>query len=293
MRSGWFQVAFERELPLGVTALEVEKPLIAVRTERGIRVLDAVCPHRGAHLGHGGRIDGDAVVCPFHGYHIRMGASESSPLCIAEHLVLRVSGLVFVWLSKGTPTDLPAILNNLDKDHYFVPGFSMKVPAPAELIIENGFDAAHFQPVHAICEPPPLVVVSHTESEIRAEGIFTLLRSRGQRVTKVPYTARALSPGLILSHLGGERPYYVITAATPLGRRECLLRLSLILPSTAPSKAPDAADCEYLLEQSRKGIEKDLAIWRTISVDAPQRFLAGDDPVVEFGRFVRRFPELS
>jgi ribosomal protein S12 methylthiotransferase accessory factor len=61
MRSGWFQVAFERELSRDVTALEIEKPLIAVRTASAIRVFAAVCPHRGAHLGHGGRLDQDAI----------------------------------------------------------------------------------------------------------------------------------------------------------------------------------------------------------------------------------------
>ncbi|HEX3763071.1 MAG TPA: Rieske 2Fe-2S domain-containing protein [Kofleriaceae bacterium] len=294
MRSGWFQVAFERELSHDVTTLEIEKPLIAVRTGRELRVFDAVCPHRGAHLGHGGRVDRDAIVCPFHGHRIRLGASDDAALCIAEHPVLRVGGLVFVWLSNHVPTDLPAILAELDMDHYFIPGFSMTVPAPAELVIENGFDAAHFQPVHALCRPPVLAVVSHTASELRAEGRFAIPPSRWQRSAsselEVPYTARGLSPGVILSHLGGQHPYHVLTAATPIGPRASIVRLSLILPPTPAGTAPDHADCEYLLEQSRAGLENDLAIWRNLATSAPQRFHDGDGPVVEFIQFVRRFP---
>jgi nitrite reductase/ring-hydroxylating ferredoxin subunit len=34
-----------------------------------LRVFDAFCPHQGAHLGHGVRIDDDCLRCPFHGLY--------------------------------------------------------------------------------------------------------------------------------------------------------------------------------------------------------------------------------
>ncbi len=41
--------------------------LIAYRTSRGaLRVFEAHCPHQGAHLGHGGALHDNCVVCPFH-----------------------------------------------------------------------------------------------------------------------------------------------------------------------------------------------------------------------------------
>jgi len=44
--------------------------LIAYRTARGeVRVFEAHCPHQGAHLGHGGTLEGDCVACPFHRFH--------------------------------------------------------------------------------------------------------------------------------------------------------------------------------------------------------------------------------
>lgn len=42
------------------------------RTSEGAAyVLDAYCPHLGAHLGVGGRVVGDCVECPFHGWQFR------------------------------------------------------------------------------------------------------------------------------------------------------------------------------------------------------------------------------
>ena len=43
--------------------------LVAFRSTAGkVTVLDAYCPHLGAHLGYGGRVIDDKVNCPFHGW---------------------------------------------------------------------------------------------------------------------------------------------------------------------------------------------------------------------------------
>ena len=33
-----------------------------------LRVFDAHCPHLGAHLGHGGKVEGESIRCPFHAW---------------------------------------------------------------------------------------------------------------------------------------------------------------------------------------------------------------------------------
>ncbi len=44
--------------------------LVAYKDSKGeVHVLDAYCPHQGAHLGFGGRIENDCVRCPFHGFY--------------------------------------------------------------------------------------------------------------------------------------------------------------------------------------------------------------------------------
>ncbi len=45
------------------------RELVVFRGEDGVaHVLDAHCPHLGAHLGFGGRVEGGALRCPFHGW---------------------------------------------------------------------------------------------------------------------------------------------------------------------------------------------------------------------------------
>jgi nitrite reductase/ring-hydroxylating ferredoxin subunit len=44
--------------------------IIAYKTSTGdVKVYDAYCPHQGAHLGYGGRIEDDCIRCPFHGFY--------------------------------------------------------------------------------------------------------------------------------------------------------------------------------------------------------------------------------
>jgi nitrite reductase/ring-hydroxylating ferredoxin subunit len=303
MRSGWYQVAFERELKDGVNPIAIERPLVAVRGGGRVRVFDAVCPHRGAHLGHGGIVEGEAIVCPFHARRIGMGTSAPFAYCVAEYETISIGGMVFTRLStedtgaEKETVDLPSILQRIDRDHYYIPGLVIKAPVPAELVIENGFDDLHFQPVHAVCAPPCLVVVSNSGRELRAEGMFvvpsSLWQNGGTDVVSVPYTARCLSPGIILSHMGGDNPYHVLTAATPLARTECVIRVSIAVSPGLDGAAPDRTRCEYVLAQSRKGLERDLEIWRNLNLDAASSFAPEDAAVIAFRQFVARFPVVS
>ena len=45
------------------------RDLVLFRTQSGKpQLLDAFCPHLGAHLGVGGFVEGESVVCPFHNW---------------------------------------------------------------------------------------------------------------------------------------------------------------------------------------------------------------------------------
>src|SRR5690348_7814461 len=69
--NGWYQVAYTDELPARAvrTLRYFGRDLVAWRDDAGAaHVMDAYCPHLGAHLGHGGVVEGDSLRCPFHGW---------------------------------------------------------------------------------------------------------------------------------------------------------------------------------------------------------------------------------
>ncbi|MHB8671400.1 MAG: Rieske 2Fe-2S domain-containing protein, partial [Acidimicrobiales bacterium] len=68
---GWFHVAYPDEIPPGqVLPLRYfARDLVIWRDSGGApHLMDAFCPHLGAHLGHGGTVDGAELVCPFHAW---------------------------------------------------------------------------------------------------------------------------------------------------------------------------------------------------------------------------------
>src|SRR4051812_33634094 len=69
--NGWFVVCFSTDLAQGdVRPLRYfGRDLVVFRGDDGApQILDAYCPHLGAHLGYGGKVDGGCVRCPFHAW---------------------------------------------------------------------------------------------------------------------------------------------------------------------------------------------------------------------------------
>lgn len=86
------------------------------RTEEGKAcVLDAYCPHLGAHLGVGGRVSGNCIECPFHGWQFdgRDGQCASIPYTAGKSnisheplyqlLRLRQRPVIYINLSHTVP----------------------------------------------------------------------------------------------------------------------------------------------------------------------------------------------
>lgn len=150
-RHGWYQIAFARELAAEVSAAAASLTrLVVLQTQAGLRVADAVCPHRGANLAFGGRFADDTLVCPFHGFHIGLGEPSKHGFCVREYRTLVAGGLVFVRLSNDHDNGFASVMEKLVGCQFIVPGFTLKVRSSAEMVIENAFDQAHFGPVHGI-----------------------------------------------------------------------------------------------------------------------------------------------
>src|SRR5258706_8157868 len=129
--NGWFQVAYADELgPGAVLPLEYfGQSLVLFRGGDGApRALDAFCPHLGAHLGYGGRVDGDRLVCPFHGWRFDgCGACVEVPYAkkIPPRAKLRawpvreVNGLILVWYhaeGEAPSYDVPSLVEYGDEN---------------------------------------------------------------------------------------------------------------------------------------------------------------------------------
>ena len=69
--TGWFQIGWSSDFPSGtsVPLRYFGEDLAAYRGDSGeLHVVQAHCPHFGAHLGHGGRVKDECIACPYHGW---------------------------------------------------------------------------------------------------------------------------------------------------------------------------------------------------------------------------------
>jgi 3-ketosteroid 9alpha-monooxygenase subunit A len=297
MHRGWHQVAFERELAGELVATEIgELRLLLVRTQNGVEAFEAACPHRGAHLAHGGRLDRGAIICPFHGRRIGLGEGSGCTYKVRGYPTLAVGGLIFVLLEERHDHGFGTLLAELDRTHFFVPGFSLTARIAPALVIENGFDRGHFRTVHGLEERPDLRLQPGANGELTVEGMFLSSTANrwqhdaaGADSTATRFFARVFSPNLCVTQLGeGKGEYMVLSAATPDGAGGCTIRVSLLVPANNGA-TPQASAVRSLLRDSKLAYEQDLAIWEHLVPGAPSSFAPDDDLVIEFHRFCRDF----
>jgi nitrite reductase/ring-hydroxylating ferredoxin subunit len=292
---GWFQIAFAESLATAVTPVKLgSQRLILVSDPSGrLRAFDADCPHRGADLSLGA-LDGDFIVCAFHGHRIHLGEDPARGFCVREHEVLSLSGAIFVRLNDGADLGLAACLRDLDRRCWVVPGFEMSMRARHELVAENAFDGAHFHSVHQVRNHPRVEIARGESGELVGTGILEVPRSTWQTSVAVhdnvavPITVRAYSPGVVVTDMGGARPYAMVTTATPTADG-CTVRLSFAMPRSPGADGPDRRLCDYMIQQARNGLEADRIIWESLSPGHLPHYLSEDASVIAYREFCAQF----
>ena len=180
--TGWFIVGFASDLAAG----EVKRvhyfgeELVLLRTASGqLNVLDAYCQHLGANMGVGGTVEGENIVCPWHGWRWRGDGTNAlipySKIGCKNNVRVRTYhstewyGFILVWHERHgrAPYWQPPVLPELETDEYYPlhPHSRMlnRVKVHAQMIIENAADPYHVQYVHKAASPSPSDLVATIE----------------------------------------------------------------------------------------------------------------------------------
>ncbi|KAM5146238.1 cholesterol 7-desaturase nvd-like isoform 1-T1 [Mantella aurantiaca] len=162
--NGWYQLLDSHRLEPGtVHNLTVCGEQVALyRTVGGsVYAVDAYCPHLGANLAVGGRVVGDCIECPFHGwqFHGKDGKCTRIPYAekVPEFAKLKtwpsceLNGMVFVWYhcDRIEPTwTIPEQEEITSKKWVYSGRTEHYVNAHIEEIPENAADIAHLDFLH-------------------------------------------------------------------------------------------------------------------------------------------------
>ena len=157
---GWYAIDTSRELKPGQVRRTgfMGGEIVYYRTASGRPVvMDAYCRHMGAHLGYGGFVDGERIVCPFHHFaYGPTGAFESAPrlerclkLKMKTYPVDEKWGYLMVWWDPdgGAPLfEVPARVDTTEWSYPLVQ--TVEIPVHPVDVGENGADIRHFWTLH-------------------------------------------------------------------------------------------------------------------------------------------------
>lgn len=306
---GWYAVALSSELPPGgvLTRKYFGRELVIFRAMDGTAcVSDAYCPHLGAHLGHGGVVDGDSIVCPFHGWRFGSdGACTAMPYgqripSRARLDVLPVSETNGVVHAYHDPEGLPAPdcwIPEFDASGW-TPTIALEVEVgthPQE-VAENAADFAHFHFIHATpmvraVEGPSVEgpVYSVTiESDPEAVHPEYRLEDTGFGMHQV---ATVYGPGLTIAVTTGpdEVTSWARLYVTPIdGERSAMRGLCSVEVFGEDADACTAYN-EMLAKEVFKQWQHDIPIWEHKRYRAEPAINEMEGAVAVYRRFMRQF----
>ncbi|WP_067563012.1 Rieske 2Fe-2S domain-containing protein [Nocardia acidivorans] len=284
--TGWFQVAWSTEIGVGevLRMTYFDRELVAWRAHSGaLTVMDAYCEHLGAHLGFGGRVEGEVIECPFHGWQWN---GEGRNVCIPyerhpnrgrrirTYPVVERNESIYLWhdLDGRAPFfEVPDIFAGFGDgsnraDYYpMATLFRERLALHPQYVLENGVDSAHFKYVHQTPIVPVFTRHDFAEPVSYVDFTITFDGDEGQSIEDVRSGVQAINGGLgvAVTKSWGMVDNRTITAVTPVDEHTCDIRFSVYIGRTTgadPVKAERRAQ-DFAAEIIRQ-FTRDVRIWQ-------------------------------
>jgi nitrite reductase/ring-hydroxylating ferredoxin subunit len=299
--NGWYAVAWSKDLGVGdVKRIRYfDNEMVLFRTRAGhARVLDAYCPHLGAHLAEGGRVQGESVRCPFHAWEFdgESGACSKIPYCARIPTRARVRAwetrelnhMIFVWHhaeGKAPSWEVPAAPHYADPDWSPARTFEIEVPVHIQDMAENNLDPVHFQYVHGMSGTPDTEISFEDDGRVlHAVSYSTQETPVGTFDMQLVRETWGLGLGTVESSGIPGVGLYMFTSTSPIDRDTTISRWAL----TTTNNAVDVAGEEWM-ENITKGVFDDMRIWSNKIHRADPVLCEADTLLAEFRRWARQF----
>jgi 3-ketosteroid 9alpha-monooxygenase subunit A len=298
--NGWFQVAYSDELAPGAVMplAYFGSSLVLFRTEAGeAKVLDAFCPHLGAHLGHGGKVEGACIRCPFHAWKFD-GEGRCTEIPYAQKIppkaklrtwhIHEVAGLIMVWHhAAGRPPEwsLPEVPEYGDASWTDYERRRWTVRTRNQEMAENAVDSAHFRYVHGTSNMP--------QSQAEVQGhVLRVFSNTGMETPRgsVAGSVESLSYGFGFGtvRFQGVIETLLVSSVTPIDGERVDVRFAFSVKKLAGAEITRGVGAAFINEVSRQ-LEQDIPIWEHKTQWERPVLCDGDGPVGLFRKWSRQF----
>lgn len=304
--NGWFAVAFSSDVLPGrvVRRRFMGEDLVVYRTRSGrLRVVRPYCPHLGAHLGFGGRVDGEDIVCPFHNFAfdpdgtcVRTGYGTNPPKAKLTHWTAReVNGAIWVWrhADGAAPSwQIPVVPTG----EFPRPAkHTMAVIDHPQEVVENAIDIGHFGAVHGtsgaeVTRPmevdgPHLSIGTAVYRDIPLLGRFD-----------VEFDAEAHGLGYVYVRAYiRQMNLSALVQIMPMPLDPCRIENRFTVSARIGSSGSRIARysswlaTQIFAKPSWQGADQDTPIWRNKIYLTHPRLASGDGPIMRFRSWTKQF----
>jgi 3-ketosteroid 9alpha-monooxygenase subunit A len=300
---GWFSVAASAEVDVGElkTLHYLDRELVVFRGDDGyVRVFDAHCPHLGAHLGVGGRVCGDGIVCPFHGWHfdgagrvIEVPRLDGRPPHVRARAwdVRELNGRIFVWHhASGAPPSFDVAAYR-DDGASWTPWRvdTYRVRIHLQDLSENIIDRSHFTTVHDMAPP------EDDRFEVNFDGP-SMIVDQNVRVTAVSEAGvevrtrtTVCGPGIVAVEVR-DGPLDMLTYITQTPVDDEITEITIHFSMKAlDDERVTASVAEMNARVTNLQFTQDVPIWENKVYRERPPLTKMDGPIAQYRRWFRQF----
>jgi phenylpropionate dioxygenase-like ring-hydroxylating dioxygenase large terminal subunit len=299
--NGWFRVAFSDEVPVGAVkaAKYFGRELVIFRGEDGqVRVMDAFCPHMGAHLGKGGKVVDNTLKCPYHGWRFDgcgtcveipfatkiPGTARVQPWPIVER-----NGIVFAhYDAEGRPPDfdIPTI-PEYSSGEYAHGRTGTTIRAHIQETQENMIDTGHFNFIHnGFRECPRITQWEEDGRHFRVQ--LSALSEYGPFVSPCPFTFDVYGIGLQVVHIEAKMRFVIVFAITPIDEESIDFRFMVLYKKTR-FRILSSIMQRVLLKRVMTEIGEDIPVWENKIFPERPVLAENDRDLIRFRKWNHQF----
>lgn len=298
---GWFGVLFSSELAAGeIKSFKYfNRDYVAFRGEnQEVAILNAHCPHLGAHLG-GGSCVGNTIRCPFHGWQFDQEGkctaipySERIPPKAKEgalkwHHVRELNQMIHLWFDPegGEPEwEVPRSAEMSGEEGWTRWYFKRwRIKTQGKEIIENLVDTPHFAIVHQ--SPIDKITVEYDRHIARQISLIGQHPTLGSQLETV---ATYFGPGVMHVEMQGTHESRQVNFHTPVDHESLDLCYGLKLRHDRSIADIDAIAEEYA-GFAHKAFYEDVEIWENKVYRESPLLCQADGQLFELRKWYRQF----
>ncbi len=302
--SGWFFVDFSDTLKPGElrNVQLFGQEWVLFRTEGGKPGMsDPYCPHLGAHIGHGGKVCGEHLRCPFHHWEydtdgmckaipyakIMPPVTKKGPILRTLPMVEKY-GFMWAWFHpqcEPPSWELPPVPELEDAGFTCTRRGTWTANTCMQEIAENGVDFAHLKFLHGAPGIPPAVVEyeAHTMTVNMANG-YIVGKSYGPGLNVFHFTQEGISSTMIsyTQPVSAERSQMNMSFRHKdfaEGSKELHIAKKLVDHMIGSAEGEESAGFESV----------DFIVWNNKKYRPNPLLCDGDGPILQYRKWFQQF----